>query len=1143
MPILRRFLGRLNVEEGAGARASLVDNADYRALVAMLRHYRARKLWVELRTRAGYALLATLGLAWLLTLVEAIFWLPSATRQAVVIGFPIGVVLVWGLFIASPLLALRQLPHSWADVGYEVGVKLPCVADRLGNALWIFEQALKDPSCSLELAAVGLRQCRVALDGMNFGELASTSSWRRARRWSGIGVVVSLLLVVSAPLPLRQSWERLIHPGTSYVRGPVFAFQVVPGSAEVLRGSPVEIACRLTGSVPREVSLQLAEEGGDRVRALPPNADSAGAYRWQIPKVERSFAYWILADGRKSERFRITAVEPPLLRQIQLQLVFPPYTGVSPQLLEPNVGEVAALLGTRVLVRGEANKPLSWAAMVFGSGDTAALQVNGARVRGEFTVHGDEEYWFALRDNKGYSNRESIHYRVSSFRDAFPVVSIPVPGRDTELDENMSLPMVLLAEDDFGIASLELRYRIVLRSEWPGSVDTTWKSVRIPLPEGRRDRISVDWEWSLSDLDLLPEDEVEYLAVVRDNDAVTGPKEARSVVYRIRYPSVYELYEEVRRQQEGAYDQLTEVEERAEELRQRIREMAREMLRDAEIRWERREKLAEMAAEEQSLLEKLRTIDEKLDSAVQRMEKNRLVAAETLEKYRQIQELVHDLDSPQIRQALQRLQEALSQLDPSRVQEAMRRLQLSHEDLLQSLDRTIELLKRLRLQQELEEAVAKAEDLLRRQQTLERNLVEGSSKSEQLVDQQRSLARDARDLEEQIAGLARQAEELLRDLPPGLDSARGIADSGLVSSQMQEITEFLQRGQPPQAQRAIQRAMGDLFRLSSNLARARDQMSGREAMEVAQSLSRAAWQALQLSQAQEELWQRLRDAETTPEALSRLAEDQADLRQALDRVAEELLELGRRSFALTPGMSQALGQAADEMNQVLRQLESRNPGPAQRAAFRAMQALNRFTLSVQEAFQQATGSAGQSGLEQWLQQLMGISNQQQWLNQQTLQFGLGQHWGPEERAALEELAARQEALRQLLEQALGEAAGQVGSAGRMDQILEDMAKVADDLRQGAIRKETLDRQQRILSRLLDAQRSVRLEGYSRQRKAETAKQQRASHPERLPSDLGETANSWRKDLLRALKEGYAGDFRRMIEAYFQAMSRNQGEKR
>ncbi len=104
-----------------------------------------------------------------------------------------------------------------------------------------------------------------------------------------------------------------------------------------------------------------------------------------------------------------------------------------------------------------------------------------------------------------------------------------------------------------------------------------------------------------------------------------------------------------------------------------------------------------------------------------------------------------------------------------------------------------------------------------------------------------------------------------------------------------------------------------------------------------------------------------------------------------------------------------------------------------------------------------------------------------------------------------------------------------------------MEEVVQDLQQRKISQRTINRQQQILQRLLDAQKSVRKQDYSRKRKAETAKKYLPINPGDLPPDLGERSIQIQRDLLKALKEGYTRDYQELIRKYFEALMKESLE--
>jgi hypothetical protein len=98
-----------------------------------------------------------------------------------------------------------------------------------------------------------------------------------------------------------------------------------------------------------------------------------------------------------------------------------------------------------------------------------------------------------------------------------------------------------------------------------------------------------------------------------------------------------------------------------------------------------------------------------------------------------------------------------------------------------------------------------------------------------------------------------------------------------------------------------------------------------------------------------------------------------------------------------------------------------------------------------------------------------------------------------------------------------------------------MREVQTDLAQGNVNPETLKKQERILSRLLDSQRSARERDYENRRTAESGKNLVRPSPAAIDLSTREGKDRLRRDLLRALEEGYTRDYEELIKKYFEAL--------
>ncbi len=140
------------------------------------------------------------------------------------------------------------------------------------------------------------------------------------------------------------------------------------------------------------------------------------------------------------------------------------------------------------------------------------------------------------------------------------------------------------------------------------------------------------------------------------------------------------------------------------------------------------------------------------------------------------------------------------------------------------------------------------------------------------------------------------------------------------------------------------------------------------------------------------------------------------------------------------------------------------------------------------------------------------------------------------------LAGEQGMVRKSLEQLQKEAA----ASGELQKMLGDLSSVAREMRevqtdmaQGNVNPETIRKQDRILSRLLDSQRSTRERDFEKRRTSEPGKD--ILHPSPGPIDLTsqEGRNRLRLDLLKALEQGYARDYEDLIRKYFDALEQQQ----
>jgi chromosome segregation ATPase len=127
------------------------------------------------------------------------------------------------------------------------------------------------------------------------------------------------------------------------------------------------------------------------------------------------------------------------------------------------------------------------------------------------------------------------------------------------------------------------------------------------------------------------------------------------------------------------------------------------------------------------------------------------------------------------------------------------------------------------------------------------------------------------------------------------------------------------------------------------------------------------------------------------------------------------------------------------------------------------------------------------------------------------------------RAELEEIKRSEEAKQELL--------------GRLDQTQKEMKEVEEILKSGGAAGDELEEKQtRILSRLLDAQRSVNRRDYDPQRESRPGEDVSRASPAELPAELLRQSDRFRQDLLKSELDRYPAQYRAFVEAYLRQLN-------
>jgi hypothetical protein len=244
------------------------------------------------------------------------------------------------------------------------------------------------------------------------------------------------------------------------------------------------------------------------------------------------------------------------------------------------------------------------------------------------------------------------------------------------------------------------------------------------------------------------------------------------------------------------------------------------------------------------------------------------------------------------------------------------------------------------------------------------------------------------------------------------------------------------------------------------------------------------------------------------------------------------------------GVQRNLGDALNRMMGTRDLFERGNTYAGRALGQEAVGSVNRTVLIMLDAAQSmCNGGRGGGKPKPGPQQRMaGLSQAQQNVNrgtQQMLKRGQegrlkpgGERPGESAAQQAARLAAEQEAVRKGLEDVLREEMQQKKLLGNLSDVADQMRRISEDLANNRVTGETVDMETRILSRMLDAQRSLNRRDRDPQRWSRPGEDVARRSPGQLPASLLERTQRGGLDLLRDRKDTVPRAYLPAVEQYF-----------
>jgi len=811
----------------------------------------------------------------------------------------------------------------------------------------------------------------------------------------------------------------------------------------------------------------------------------------------------------------------------------------------------------------------------------------------EIKLFQDTEFYFKLFysvDSLLISNENPITYNINILNDNFPIVNLILPEDNFKLGETLEFPLFATAFDDFMIKNIYLYSRkIPAFSGFDSGNNIQFSKENISFDQKSEGVCVVNTMKMIKDLNLLPEDKVEIFIRVYDNDNISGPKFTDSKHLFLLIPSFEQLFEETEANYENQNKAVEAELLRNNNIREDIEELTKKLRKENIVEWQDQKELNKIADEQNKMLDNIKDVEQQIQKNIDLLDKNTMLSTETMQKYQELQKMVGELITEDMKDKLEKLSELSknSDLNKDEMNELLDGFDEQQKEFQKGLDKTLEILKQIKQEYQLDKLIKLTEQMIKDQGSINNELLEPENIDKQLMDKEEKIEQSFNLLKNEIVALKKEMQDT--NVKKNMDDLSNEVSSENIPKDFSEMKENLSLSDKQKASDSGEKLRDDFYSIKNALTKIKDKIVEQKKDEISKELDIIISELIFISDEIEELKNFSEALAYNSSHAVELIKKNAEIEKSFNEISPKIFSVAKKTFFIDNQIIAKIGSILEQFDAISIILDSRHFSVSTGKHKYLMGNVNQLIVLLDKAKDEMNNSKSASGLEEMLKKMEEMAAMQSSLNSQSQsakQMGeSGQSSMSKMQEMMNKLAQEQAQLSQALSKMQSEmgmqqsgskgkpgdsgspgssgspgmpgeqgAPGNQGNKGRsgngnyqdpnadtnsmnsglgkkLGNIGNSMNDVSNDLKNKKLDESVLQKQKQILNKLLDAIESVKREKYDRKRESKGGNKF-AIDPGKLNIN---TNNTLRENLIRSLKDDYRNDYKTKIKKYFQEL--------
>lgn len=1064
----------------------------------------------------------------------------SSVRAVLFYSFLLINCIIFIQFIVIPITKLFAFGKriNYYQASQIIGDFFPDISDKLLNTLQLKDTLTSNPT-NVELLKASINQRAKQFSTFSFRNAINFKENLVYLKWVLPVFLLFLLVFVFLPDIITKASTRVVNYSKNYVIPAPFQFHLIGFNHNLEEGSDLELKLQLKGSeIPQKVYL-ISNQGKQLMTLLNRNEFQATLFN-----LKDNGKFTFQAGEFSSKIYSYHILKKPFLGLFKAHIDYPKYLNRKPEIVS-NASDIVVPEGS--LISWDVAIKNTNQTNVFIADKKLSFKENNFRFSKKFNKNTP----VSIIMNSLDKIVDTFQFQVQVIPDAYPTIVV-----DEKVDSTASGVRRFSGaiHDDYGLKALNFYYII-------NHKDGSKRKERIPVQavSGLEQSFQFAVDFNKEKINL--EDRIEYYFVVSDNDGVNGSKSTKSSTFVYQLPNLNELNNQVEKTQENAKQNLQSLVQQSKLLQESLNQLKQDLLNSKSSNWKHQNQLNQIREQFNQLKKQVQHNQEQLKQNDEL--KNQLTEQDQafLEKQKLLQQLLEQVVDDELKKLLDELQKMMEKNQKVGEQNTLEKIELSTDDMNKQLDRSLEMLKEMQINEKIDALEDELNQLSKKQDELKNKIDNKHVNKQEAVEEQSKINKQFQELKDDLQQLNKLNNELKRPLDiPSLEQ-----ESQAIQQELNDAHSNLSKGKSNKGQENQSKASEQMQSLANQLNTSQNQSNQQKQGEDIRLLREILESLVTLSFNQESTMNDFEKVQTNDPLFKNHAMNQRAIIDNTKSVIDSLNKLALRQPIIATFINKEVRQIQNNQQLALKEINERNIRKLLPHQQLAMTSYNNLALMLNESLQQmqkqmqsmmqGSGSCSKPGGtgKPGVGESQNMGDMKEMLKKQLEQMKKGSQSGGQNpgnqkgqqpggnksgssgfmgmsNKQLAKMAAEQAVIRQYLEELKNQFAGEKGVLGKLDKLQDALEKQQNDLIYKNQKSDLIERQEEIMTRLLESEKAIRERGFDKKRESKSGKNQNYSNQIRFDEYNKEKLKQI--ELLRSIDPIYNQYYKNKANQYF-----------